>query len=304
MADGYQVPWRRWAPEESARAVVLALHGFNDYRNAFTGVGSYLAEHGIVTYAYDQRGFGDTRHRGFWPSTESLVGDARRFGALLRQRYPGIPLVVLGASMGGAVAILASQPPTPFDAVILSAPAVWSRDNMRLAMRTALWLTVHTLPGSTWSGEGLGILASSNLEMLRALGEDPLVIKRSRADTLWGLTNLMDRAQHQTVAPQVPTLVLYGVNDQVIPSRPTCRFIAAAARAPNTEVTFAIYPAGYHMLLRDLDAAVVKRDILAWLDDVTGRLPSGYQYSPSTSEVFRECRERTDAANYATEAIR
>ena len=66
MADGYLLPLSVWRPPDdvAVRAVVLALHGLNDYRQAFAAVGPYLAAHGIVTYAYDQRGFGETQAAG------------------------------------------------------------------------------------------------------------------------------------------------------------------------------------------------------------------------------------------------
>src|SRR5216683_1843458 len=66
-ADGATLPLRRWLPEGRPRAVVLALHGFNDYSNAFAGAGAGWAKNGIATYAYDQRGFGAAPGRGRWP---------------------------------------------------------------------------------------------------------------------------------------------------------------------------------------------------------------------------------------------
>jgi len=70
MADGYVLPLSVWKPSGKIRAVVLALHGFNDYRHAFADVGVRLAASGIATYAYDQRGFGETEWRGIWAGTE------------------------------------------------------------------------------------------------------------------------------------------------------------------------------------------------------------------------------------------
>src|SRR5712671_3973249 len=66
-ADGATLPLRRWLPEGRPRAVVLALHGFNDYSNAFAGAGAGWAKNGIATYAYDQRGFGAAPGRGGAP---------------------------------------------------------------------------------------------------------------------------------------------------------------------------------------------------------------------------------------------
>ncbi|HMA11634.1 MAG TPA: alpha/beta fold hydrolase, partial [Steroidobacteraceae bacterium] len=76
-ADGAVLPLRVWQPQGAPRAVVLALHGFNDYRQAFAEVGPFLAAQGFAIYAYDQRGFGATAQRGIWPGTASLVDDAR-----------------------------------------------------------------------------------------------------------------------------------------------------------------------------------------------------------------------------------
>ncbi|WP_373510604.1 alpha/beta hydrolase, partial [Thiocapsa sp.] len=58
MDDGYRLPLRVWTGAERPRMIVLGLHGFNDYANAFAPLGRELAAAGITTYAVDQRGFG------------------------------------------------------------------------------------------------------------------------------------------------------------------------------------------------------------------------------------------------------
>ncbi|MBT3628410.1 MAG: hypothetical protein HN527_09945 [Rhodospirillaceae bacterium] len=102
-ADGEILPLRRWLPEAPPRAVILALHGFNDYSNAFEAPGQYWRSHGVATIAYDQRGFGATDNAGIWPQQKSLISDMRAALALLRAEYPGVPVYLLGESMGAAV---------------------------------------------------------------------------------------------------------------------------------------------------------------------------------------------------------
>ncbi len=58
----------------------------------------------------------------------------------------------------------------------------------------ALWIGARLMPGLTLTGRGLGIKPSDNIAMLRALSRDPLVIKETRVDTIYGLVNLMDAA--------------------------------------------------------------------------------------------------------------
>ncbi|WP_227010096.1 alpha/beta hydrolase [Pelagibius marinus] len=287
-ADGTELPLRHWAPREgeaAARGVVLALHGFNDYSHAFAESGPALAAQGLLVYAYDQRGFGEAPHRGLWAGVEVLTGDLAEAAALLRRRHPGLPLYLLGESMGGAVILAALGGPdarpevSQADGVILAAPAVWARSTMPFHQRAALWLGARLFPWAKFTGRGLGIQASDNIEMLRALGRDPLFIKETRTDAIYGLVNLMDAALAAAPEVKTPTLLLYGEKDEVVPAEPVFAFWRhlppeAETRTPGRR-RFALYPEGWHMLLRDLQAQVVIDDIAAWTGDRAAPLPSG-----------------------------
>lgn len=267
MDDGYRLPLSVWPSTQagSCRAVLLALHGLNDYRNAFANVGPYLAGRGVTVYAYDQRGFGETEGAGYWHGWQRLADDLRGMITLLHRAHPDCPLYVLGESMGGGV-ILAAQHNAPLDVrgEILVAPAVWSRDTMPWYQRAGLWLAVHTLPGKRLTGEGLDIHPSDNIAMLRALGRDPKVIKATRVDVLYGVTNLMDVAATVPMTRLENGLLLYGAHDEIIPRQPACQLLARLQQAPDP-LLVKLYPQGYHMLTRDLDAHVVLEDIARWL---------------------------------------
>ncbi len=243
-ADGQSLPLRKWLPRDRVRAVILALHGFNDYSNAFDKPGKAWAAAGIATYAYDQRGFGGASDRGRWPGRAALAADAAAASEILRRRYPGTPLYLLGESMGGAVVTVAmtgeSGTPIPdVDGVVLVAPAVWGRPTMDFLPRVALWVGVRLAPGLTLTGRGLHILASDNIPMLRALARDPWVIKETRVDTIWGLVNLMDAALASAPRLRVRLLLMYGATDEIIPSG---RCAALSAHCHVTRMIFAISP--------------------------------------------------------------
>lgn len=277
-ADGLALPMRQWLPKAGApSAVILALHGFNDYSNAFERAGRVWAQRGIATYAYDQRGFGEAPYHGLWPGRAALVGDVRTATRLLRERHRDAPVYLLGDSMGGAVAItaLTSRDPPPVDGLILVAPAVWGRDTMPVLYRASLWLAARMVPGLKVSGGGLGIQASDNIEMLRALGRDPLVIKKTRIDAIEGLVDLMDRALAAAPALDVPLLLLYGENDEIIPEEPILRFLDRLPPQARERQRRALYEDGWHMLLRDLQAEVVLEDVARWVADPDAPLPSG-----------------------------
>ncbi len=281
MNDGYSLPVSSWQPEgnQPCQAVLLALHGLNDYRNAFSEVGPFLAERDVTVYAYDQRGFGDSNGAGYWHGWERMAEDLRGMIELLRHTHPGCPLYVLGESMGGGV-VLAAQGIAPLDVegAILVAPAVWSRETMPVYQRAALWLAVHTFPGKRLTGEGLELRPSDNIEMLRALGRDPKVIKATRVDVLYGITNLMDVAASVPTARFTGSLLLYGEHDEIIPRDPTCRFLARLQNETST-ARIRLYPKGYHMLTRDLNAQQVLEDIAGWLNSQDKPIKGGQAVS-------------------------
>lgn len=291
-ADGLALPLRHWLPPTERFAqpqgVVLALHGFNDHAaNAFGEAGRWLADHGIAVYAYDQRGFGGGPRTGEWAGEAALVADLRALVNHLHARHPGVPVTLLGESMGGAVvmAALASDDPPDVAGAVLAAPAVWGRSTLPLAHRLLLEVMVRIAPAWALSGRNLGVWPSDNFEMLGALGQDPLVLKKTRIDALYGLTGLMDEAYRlgRQGALDVPVLWLYGTRDEIIPPRQT--LTAARGLDPAQGQRFVAYPQGYHMLLRDLQGETVLRDILAWLRDPDGPLPSGLTVDPHAIDI-------------------
>ncbi len=262
--DGTELPLRVWRGDGPVKAVVLGLHGFNDYSKSFEHPAKAWTAAGIAVYAYDQRGFGAAPHHGLWPGSKAMTGDLAEVSRLLRARYPDVPLYIVGESMGAAVILAAygngDRPEA--DGVVLSAPAVWSRDHMPFYQRGALWLGARTVPWLTLTGQGLEIRASDNDDMLRALGRDPLVIKETRVDALHGLTNLMGEALAAAPKMDARALILYGREEQLIPE--SARRALLDKLPQNGRWRYAEYDSGFHMLLRDLNADLVLRDIAAW----------------------------------------
>lgn len=276
--DGLALPLKHWPAAGTPDAIVLALHGFNDY-GAFIGAAAgYFAQRGIATYAYDQRGFGAAPYAGKWFETKRYLTDARDVAQMIAAKHPGVPLYLLGASMGGAVtmSMLADEADIPPVAgAILSAPAVWGRETMPWYQTSLLWLAAKFAPNMHLSGRGLKIQPSDNIDMLIALGRDPLVIKGANVAAIHGLVDLMDTALDAARRFDTPALILYGARDEIVKAAPTRTMLARLPSAPKEHRRIAVYDNGYHMLLRDLQAETVWKDIVAWTRDRTAPLPSG-----------------------------
>ncbi len=276
--DGAGLGLSHWDPPAGREpwAVIVGLHGMDDYANAFHLAGPSWAERGIATYAYDQRGFGRSPERGVWGGDALMTEDLRTFVALVRARYPHAIVAVVGESLGGAVAIeaFASDRPPAADRLVLAAPAVWGWSSQPLAYKLALQAAAHLAPAKVFTPPGFvteHISASDNIPELEAMGQDPWMIWGARSDALYGLVNTMQHGWEDIGRVRAPTLYLLGAHDQIIPETPAKQ---AAARLPAGDRT-AYYAEGWHLLLRDKQAHNVYDDVAAFIRDPAAPLPSG-----------------------------
>lgn len=273
--DGARLGLTTWEAEGEPRTVIVALHGMNDYANAFHMAAPTWAKAGITTYAYDQRGFGRSPQRGVWGGQDLMTEDLRTIVTLVRARHPYAEVIVAGESMGGSVAIaaFASQRPPQAHRLILMAPAVWGWSSQPLPYKTVLWMAARATPGKVYEPPRWltdRVQPTDNREELMAMGRDPLMVWGARSDTLYGLVALMEQGWSQVGRVQAPILYLYGENDEIIPPRPS---LQAAGRLKPGDRT-AYYAKGWHLLTRDYQGQVVTEDILAWVRDPQAPLPS------------------------------
>jgi len=275
--DGAELGLTAWLPPNDVepRAVIIGLHGMNDYANTFYLMGPWFAERGVALYAYDARGFGRSPRRGVWAGERLMTEDLRTAVLVARRAHPNAKIVVVGDSMGSAEAIAtfgAENAPT-IDRLVLVAPAVWGWSTLPDQYALALWVGAHTFP---WRAvqPPRGVVrtrtASDNREALLQAGRAPHMIWSTRIDAVYGLVGLMETASERAANLNGHVLFLYGANDQIIPRNSA---IAAARRLPPTART-ALYENGWHWLLRDLQREVVYADILAFIDDPDAPLPS------------------------------
>ena len=277
--DGAELGLTVWPAEgiDDPEYVVVGVHGMNDFANAFFMAAPYWAERGVTTYAYDQRGFGRSPGRGLWPDEELLRKDLRTAVSIARHEHPEARVAVIGISMGAAVAISAfgSDDPPDADLLIASGPGLRGWGAMNPIYKASLWMSAHTNPG--WivrpPARFVRIEPSDNIEMLREIWANPLMLRQNRIDQVYGVVALMETAHKRAARiPQViPTLMSYGANDYVVPEEGVKR----TAKVLPEHVRTVYYEAGYHMLLRDLQSERVHEDYLAFIKDPGGQLPSG-----------------------------
>ena len=307
MADGARLPLKIWHATGQPRAIVLALHGFTDYANAFALPAASWATLGITTYAYDQRGFGAAEPLLRWAGAETYARDARQALILLRRRFPDTPLYLLGESMGGSTAILAltdGTAPQPVDdrpladGLVLIAPGILDQPALSAAEHDVLDFAAHLVPWAMSGKRGIQVWPTDNRPLLRQMAADPLMQKEVRFDQIYGLLQMIETASQRLPMLNLPTLALFGDHDQILPPQAEAFFqqqvLAQIARG---QITVEHVTGGYHMLLRDLEAMPRQEAVAAWLlldhpqpsvasetGSLTGQLPepAGGEAEPAT----------------------
>ncbi|MBB3883934.1 alpha/beta hydrolase [Acetobacter oeni] len=277
LSDGAQIPVRIWPAIKPERGIILALHGFNDSRDAWEMTAPSLAAAGFTLWAPDLRGFGAAPDRGGWSGTKRMVQDTAEELTLIAKERPDMRLWLMGESMGGAVAMLTMSgyrglyvERPRIAGTILLAPAVW---NLGSGADIPLRLLAALAPNGRVTGRELPVrvTASDNISALRRLYFDPLTLHSTKLIALRGLVDLMSEAAGRSSDQSGPTLIVYGDHDQLIPADAMAR---AWRRLPAT-VRRDIIPGGHHLLLRDKARQRIASDILSWLLTPDVPLPSG-----------------------------
>jgi alpha-beta hydrolase superfamily lysophospholipase len=294
LKTGQVLPLRTWASPDTPKAIVIGVHGFNDYSAAFEPLAQKLVPSLQATfYAYDHRSFGANPGRGHWPGSQILVQDLIDVVHSIKQMHPTLPITLVGESMGAALVhmAIAQSSHALADQVVLQAPAVWGLRHMPWFMATTLNnlnIFAPQLKFGNFGARTLGIVPSNDKQVIQQLDSDDFFIKKTTVNSLHGLAMLMDQAFETTLKSQTPTLVLFGLEDKVIPPYAMCRWLQHQQRLnPNQPAQFYIYPQGWHMLTRQTQAEQVIQDIHQWLQNphMVSATPSSHNLSQAVASV-------------------
>jgi alpha-beta hydrolase superfamily lysophospholipase len=259
-SDGTELATREWPVPAGVepRATMVLVHGLGEHSGRYEQVGSRLAEVGIGVQAYDQRGFGSSGGRRAWVDRWSRYHDdlAERLAAA-RTTAGGGPVVLYGHSLGGVVALGYALTDPKLDALVLSAPALdasvpaWKR-----VLARVLGVAVPTLEVN--NALSTSVLSRDPQVGVRYLA-DPL--NHHRTTTRLGLEFLREQARVRAALGglRVPTLVIHGEADRLVPTR------ASAPLAEVRGVTRRTYPGLRHELHNEPEGPAVIDDVIGWL---------------------------------------
>ena len=135
--DGLQLHTYRY-PCKSPRSVLVTLHGLNSYSQPTGVIAKELAASNCEVLAFDFRGHGKSQGiRGFIKAISDLVEDTLDFLVEVEKLYPGLPLFLMGGSLGAAVVTQVSiRIPKKVSGIILINPALGINSRLEGCVRS------------------------------------------------------------------------------------------------------------------------------------------------------------------------
>lgn len=254
--DGTHELTRRWETDDP-KASVLIVHGIAEHSGRYEHVGAWLAERGFAVEAFDLIGCG---------ATGGPRADIEDWTLLLDQIEAHLtpmiddasPSIIYGHSMGGLLAAeyLESERPQP-DLAVLSAPglaggAAWQRSASRILSSVIGKLSIPT----GIKGEQL----SRDPAVGEAYFSDPLVHTKPTVRFGDALFQAMDRTIAKVGLIGVPTLVIHGGADTVVPLEASEVFEQVASAERRT------YPDLRHELHNEPEGKQIVDEVVDWLE--------------------------------------
>ncbi|HEY9867691.1 MAG TPA: alpha/beta fold hydrolase [Candidatus Obscuribacterales bacterium] len=238
-------------PDVEPKAVLLCVHGLGLYNGTYEPFGKRMAKLGIATYAIDMRGFGSWmeakgRQR---VDFEAALADVGAVLKVIHRAHPGLPVFLLGESMGGAIALQATALyPDLIDGVISSVPAGDRFQQKRTALKVALRLLAN--PNKPFDvGTQVIEQATEKPEVREAWSKDPLARINISPRELLQFQAFMNK--NHAAARKIkatPVLIVQGCRDRLVRPEGTVELYNELA-TPDRQLV--LVPSAEHLIFEE-----------------------------------------------------
>jgi alpha-beta hydrolase superfamily lysophospholipase len=269
-ADKRSIYFQLWLPETAPKATLLLVHGAGEHSGRYLHVAEFFAAQGLAVAALDHRGHGNSDGRpGHIGMFDDYLTDLAIFNDEVGRRLPGVPMFLLGHSLGGLIACnYLLQQQDRFVGCILSGALIKSDLQpgwVQMGVIRLLALLAPRLGVMQLDASGV----SRDPEEVKKYVEDPLVLHgKASARMVRELFAGMATLQAGAAGITLPMLILHGDAD-VLTSPDGSRYLHQ--HISSTDKTLTIYPGLYHEILNEPERQDVLDQILSWCE---ARLPT------------------------------
>jgi alpha-beta hydrolase superfamily lysophospholipase len=264
-SGGLSLFYQSWVPANRApRALLVNLHGLGDHSGLYPNLVGHLASCGYAVYAFDMRGNGRSPgQRAYVASWQEYRDDLHAFVTLVRGWHQGLPLFLLGNSLGGLVVLeYALHQPDGLAGVIAAAPPLGKLGVPPILMSLGRLMSRIFPRFSLHVGMDLSGLARDRTVIETVLA-DPYFHRRGTARLSTEVVAAVARVQDGASRFSLPLLLLHGSDDRMVPPDGTRAFFS---KLQSPEREFREYPGAYHGLFADTGYQKVLSDVEQWLE--------------------------------------
>ncbi|MBA3994350.1 MAG: hypothetical protein C0469_12550 [Cyanobacteria bacterium DS2.3.42] len=215
QAAPFETSFSAWPAAGKPIAAILSIHGFGLHKNSFAGFAKQMASRGISTYAIDVRGFGSWMDEDKKLDFYQTMMDLRSSIYWVKTMNPGVPVFLLGESMGGAIALQATALfPECVSGLIASVPGSQFYGAKKTAMEVALRMV---RPNSKFNvGEKLIEKATSDKKLRANWANDPSAKLEMTPKQMTQFAAFMNQSDEMAKRiDSVPVLMLQGGRDKL-----------------------------------------------------------------------------------------
>jgi acylglycerol lipase len=264
-ADGLKLFAQDWEPDVlPIKAVVCLLHGIGEHSGRYATVAEAFAKKGYALFTADLRGHGKSEGlKGHADSMENLMMDVDLLIKQAKIRYPGIPVILYGHSLGGILALLYGLTRKPdVKGVMVTSPAMHSSLEQQPSKVLAAKVLGTLMPKLTLDS-GLDVNAlSHDTEVIKAYNNDPLVHDKISVGLGKRLLKVCTYNLEHAGAFELPLLLMHGKEDRIAFPSSSTEF----AQALEGRCKLVLWEGGYHELHNEPFKKEVFNTMTDWMD--------------------------------------
>jgi acylglycerol lipase len=265
--DEFEIFAQGWEPEDSShKAVACLVHGIGEHGSRYAHVGETFTREGFVLLAPDMRGHGKSEgKRGHLPSAETILQDIDLYLKEAGSRYPGLPVILYGHSLGGIfVLYYGLKRKQGFSGIICTSPGL---RNALQDQRVKLWAArvLGTLiPGLTLP-TGLDVYAiSRDTQVVEDYRNDPLVHDKMSVGFGKVMLDIIPWTMEHAGEFSNPLLLMHGSEDNIAFVSGSTAFAASL----DGQCTLVVWDGATHELHNEPEKAEVLKKMTDWMDSL------------------------------------